>query len=195
LLPSGASLSALIPSHTRPFSLAARWTPSVSAGHSFVSSLLLAHGTHPSAPSASLTSRPHTPLWTRPRRAFPGHLRTHPTSFLSLHPTHCPHPVAPPAELPRSLSLYAHLGSSTAALRGPPLVLRPSWSLCRVHCLGEFCLFISSSGQPSVRPQPLWFARSAHTGVLLVQPEPRHHRSEVSLRPAIAQAPLSLHSR
>jgi hypothetical protein len=57
----GGPLLSALTAHSRVLSLCP-WTPPVS-------------------PSASLTSRPHTPPWTRPHRAFPGHLRTHPTSF------------------------------------------------------------------------------------------------------------------
>jgi hypothetical protein len=156
-LPGGTALLASIPSLTRPFSLTARWTPSISADRPFASSLSLARGPHPSAPSASLTSRPHTPPWMCPHCAFPGHLRMHPTSLLSPHPTHSlPLPSCAPNRTPSlSPALCVHPGSSVAPLRASLLVLWPSSSLFRAHCLGEFHLFVSSPEHPSVRPQHL----------------------------------------
>jgi hypothetical protein len=83
--------------------------------------------------------------------------------------------------LSRALLPCAHLGTSAAAHRSPSFVLRPPSSPRRARCLGEFCLAMSNSGHPSIRPQSLWFARSALTGVLSVQPELRHRRPEASL--------------
>jgi hypothetical protein len=52
----------------------------------------------------------------------------------------------------------------------------------RVCCPGQLCPVTCHVERPSVRPQSLWSARSALTGVLLVQLELRHRRPEASLR-------------
>jgi hypothetical protein len=82
-----------------------------------------------------------------------------------------------------SLSLRAPPESSTTAHRRLSSVLRPSSSSRPVYCLGEFRLAVSYSGHPLVCPSPLWFARSALTGVFLAQPEPRHRQPEAPSQP------------
>jgi hypothetical protein len=115
----------------------------------------------------------------------------------------CPVPHLLSSPLTRALAVLnsrlasrAHLGSFAAVRRGPSLVLWRSLSLCRARCLGELHLFASNMGHLPVCPQPLWFARSALTGVLPVQPKPRCHRPEGSLRPrhcsSAPESPLEL---
>jgi hypothetical protein len=87
-----------------------------------------------------------------------------------------------PNTLAPSLALRALREFCRARCGLAPIIRSPS-SPRRARCLGEFCLVVSSSGHPSVRPQPFWFARSTITGVLPVQSELRHHRPETSLRP------------
>jgi hypothetical protein len=126
-----------------PFSLTAQWTPSVSANRPFMSSLSLARRPHPSVPSASLASRPHTPPRTRPRRAFPGHLRTHLASFLSLHLAH-----SPPTHLCTQSNSLAHAPTSLAG--GPHL----SALACALSTLS---ISLSLSVTPLVLPKlKLW---------------------------------------
>jgi hypothetical protein len=140
----------------------------------------------PGAPPA--TTAPPPPPAESPAPTTARFLATPPCSepFLDPAHTHSPFPAqlrTQPSTLALSLALRARPGSSAAAHRGPPLVLQSPLSLCRACCLGEFCLFVSSSRHPSVCLQPLWFARSTLTGILLVQPKPRHRRPEASLRP------------
>jgi hypothetical protein len=136
-------------------SLAAQWGRPISADCPFVSSLS-ARGPHPSAPSSSLTSRPCPSSWThpRPRVSRPRPPRLSPF----LQPTHSHSllwPSCAPSRPPsRSLSLYTHPGSSTAARRGLALVLRLPLSPHRVRCLGEFRIVVSSLRHPSVPPNP-----------------------------------------
>jgi hypothetical protein len=62
---------------------------------------------------------------------------------------------------PISLSPCVCAQGAPSLLARPPPVLR---SLLRPHracCLGEFRLAVNNSGRPSVRPQHLWFVRSA----------------------------------
>jgi hypothetical protein len=105
----GASLSAPIPSFARPLPLAARWVHPISVDCPFASLLSLAHRPHLPAASPSLTSRPRTPPWTHPRRAFLGHSPHAPDLLLSPHPlTHSPCLVALLCRPPRTpLSLCA----------------------------------------------------------------------------------------
>jgi hypothetical protein len=51
-----------------------------------------------------------------------------------------------------------------------------------VQCHGELRLTVSCSGHPSVRPLPLCLVRSALTGAIFAQPEPRRRRPVESLR-------------
>jgi hypothetical protein len=152
-LPGGTNLSPPVPSLARPLSLAVWWVCPVSANRPFMSPLSLAHKPHPSATSPSLTSRPRTPSWTCPRRAFPDHLATRPTSFLSPHPlTHSPRPVAPlcrpHAPLPR-----------TARARGAPspsVVTSGLFCSCyRAHVV--FVAPVSSASSPTTQ-DTFWFA-------------------------------------
>jgi hypothetical protein len=148
----------------RPFAFASTWVPLVR--------------------TVSPVQTTRTPPWTRPRHAFPGHLRTHAASFRA-H-THSLTPLAqllPSRTLSPPLSLCARIGCSVAGRRGLAPVLRSQSSPHCARCLGEFCLVVSSPGHPSVRPQPLWFVRSALTGALPMQSELCHHRPEASLRP------------
>jgi hypothetical protein len=81
------------------------------------------------------------------------------------------------------LSPCAHPGCSAAAHRNPPPVPRPPSSPCCARCLGEFCLTVSNSRHLSVRPQPLWFARSTLTGVFSRAAGVRQSRPEASPHP------------
>jgi hypothetical protein len=82
-----------------------------------------------------------------------------------------------------SLALRARPESSATAHHRLSTVLRPSSSPRPVYCLGEFRLIVSYSGHPLVCPSPLWFARSALTGVFLAQPEPRRRGPEAPSHP------------
>jgi hypothetical protein len=94
----GPSISALTArSHTRP-----RWPTNPTC--------------QPLPPS--LTSRPHSPSWTRPRRAFPGHSPTRSSPFLEPTPTHLLPSLS--CALSRTPSLYL-------ALRAHPGA--PPWSV------------------------------------------------------------------
>ena len=55
-------------------------------------------------------------------------------------------------------------------------------SFYRARCLDKLRLFASNVGHLPVFHQPLWFARSALTGVLPVQSELCQSRPEASLR-------------
>jgi hypothetical protein len=145
------------------------WTPSANADRLFASSLSLARGPHPSAPSASLTSGPHTPPWTRPCRAFPGHLRTHPTFFLSPHPTHSlPSPSSARLQTPRTSATHSTRPWSTVAVhRDLRPIPRPPSSLSCAHCSGKLRLLASDSRHPLVCPYPLYSPLLTLTGLSL----------------------------
>jgi hypothetical protein len=110
------------------------------------------------------------------------------------------HALAPLESAPRSPTSPAHLrpqlsslalssalraqpGNSTAVHRSLPPVPRPSLSPRRVRCLGEFCLAVSNSGHPLVFLLPLWFARSALTGVFSCAAGVHRHRPKASPHP------------
>jgi hypothetical protein len=149
------------------------------------------HEPHSSVPS-SLTSRPRTPTVDAPTSAH------FPATFACPRPLLSPHLARPLplliCALSQALSPCARPGSSSAAHRSPPPVLRPPSSPCHARCLGEFCLTVSNSGHFSDCPQSLWFARSAFTGVFPVQPESTIVDPRLPRVPAVTQAPLSLHS-
>jgi hypothetical protein len=131
-LPDGPGLSASVPLRYSPLSLSlcvcVRWVRPVSADHSSAPSL--ARGPHLSATSPSLTSRPCSPPWTRPQRAFPGHTSMRPTSFWRLHPlTHSPRSVAPQADPLAPLSRTVH--TPVQLRRGPSFIPWPPSSLSR----------------------------------------------------------------
>jgi hypothetical protein len=122
--------------------------------------------------------------------------RTRPPFSAPTPLNHSPHSVAPqPSTLTPSLAPRSRLGSSTSARRGLTHVLWSPSSPRHARCLGEFRLVVSNSRHPSVRPQPLWFARSALTEDFHVQPESATVDPRLSRVLAVAQAPLSLHSR
>jgi hypothetical protein len=168
----GQPVGAKFPSLVRPFPLAVQWVRSVSADRSFVSSLSVAHGPHTSAPYASLTSRPHTPSWTRPRRASLGHLPTCPTPFLSPHHTHSlPLPSSAPLHTSRTSPSHNSRPRSTITVRRDlRSVPRPPSSLCRVRCSSELRLLASNSRQPLVCPYPLYSPLLTLIGLLAMQP-------------------------
>jgi hypothetical protein len=161
----------------------------------FSRSLSLARGSHRSEPS---------PLSESPA---PRHGRAHvarfPATFTRTRPPfspHTPHSLpsfsCAPVEHPRPLSrTHARPRSSDAARRGLAPVLRSPSSPRRSCCLDEFRLVVSNLGHPSVCPQPLRFARSALTGDLPIQSESATVGPRFPRVPAVAQAPLSLHSR
>jgi hypothetical protein len=159
--------------------------------------LSLPRGPHPLGPVHSLPpvhsrrGRAHVCAFSRQLHTPSPPLEPAPRSPTS------PYSFAPSAEHPHplSLALRVHPSSSFAAHRSPSPVPRPSSSLCRARCLDEFCLAVSNSGHLSVRSQPLWFARSALTGVLPVQPESAAVDQRLHRIPAVSQALLSLHSR
>jgi hypothetical protein len=111
-------------------------------------------------------TRPHTPPWTRPRRAFLGHLRTHPTSFLSPHPTHSlPSPSSALLQTPRTSASHSARPWSTIAVHrnlGP--IPRPSSSFRHAHCSGKLRLLASNSRHPLVCPYPLYSPLLTLTG-------------------------------
>jgi hypothetical protein len=162
-LSGGANLSALVHSRTRSLPLSARWSRSVSADRPFAYASSLASRPHLSATSPSRTSRPCSPPWTRPRRAFPGHSPTRPTSFWSLHPlAHSPCSIAPQKT---PLAPLSHTVRTPVELhRGPPSVPWPSSSPYRVCCPGELRLLTNNTRHPLVCPQPLYFSRFTLTG-------------------------------
>jgi hypothetical protein len=138
-----------------------------------VRSFSLPHGPHPSVPSASQPLAHVPPPWTRPR---PRVLRPPLHALASLDPV--PRSPTTPTHLrpqPSSLAPSLALCMRPAELRrrspGTAAVLRLFLRPRHDRCPGEFCLTDSSSGHPSVRPQPLWFARSTLTGVFPMQPE------------------------
>jgi hypothetical protein len=85
-----------------------------------------------------------------------------------------PPPLSHLRPLPDSLAL--------PTARRPLPVLRPPSRPRSVQCHGELRLTASCSRHPSVRPLPLCLVRSALTGAIFVQPEPRRRRPVESLR-------------
>jgi hypothetical protein len=134
----------------------------------------------------SLTSRPRSPRRARAHdRAFSKHVPA-PAPILSPAPCSPTSPLSfePSARLsrPLSLALSTQAENSATARRRPLPVLRPPSRPRFVQCHGELRLTVSCSGHPSVCPLPLCFVRSALTGAILVQPEPRRRRPVASLR-------------
>jgi hypothetical protein len=139
-----------------------------------------------SVPPSPLVSHPQPPAhdppsWTCPRPLI---LRPRPRACAPFEPrsllAHLPSLSCALNQPPRSLSLALHArpeNSATTHCRSQ-FVLRSSSRPHPVLCLVEFRLAVSCSGHPSVCP-PLWFARSALTGAVLVQPEPHRRRPEV----------------
>jgi hypothetical protein len=164
-LSTEATISVPVSSLTRPLSLVVRWVRVISVDCPFASALSLARGPHLSATSPSLTSRPRTPPWTRPCLAFPGHLLTRPTSFLSLHPTHSLYsPRSAPLHTPRTYLSHCSCPWSTIAVRRDlGSVPQPPSSSCRVHCPGELRLLASNSRHPLLCPHPHYFPLLALT--------------------------------
>jgi hypothetical protein len=175
-------LSAPVPLLARTPPPVVQWVRPISANRPFVNPLAV-RGPHLSATSPSLTYHSCTPPSTRPRRAFPSHLPTRPTSFLSPHPTHSlPSPISAPLQSSRtSLAPRAHPWSTIVVYRDLGSILRPSLSFCRVRCPGELRLLASNSRHPLVCPYPLYSPLLALTGLLAVQPCCRRRRPEPSL--------------
>jgi hypothetical protein len=67
----------------------------------------------------------------------------------------------PPLDDFHPLSRSVSAQGASPLLTRPQPVLRSPLSPCRAHCLSEFCLAVSNSGHPSVRPQQLWSVWSA----------------------------------
>jgi hypothetical protein len=106
-----------------------------------------------------------------------------PEPYLEPAPTHSiPSPSCALSRTP-SLSLSRSAHAPVELRRSSTVVLWPSSSVCRIRCLGELRPFASNAGHSLVCPQPLYFARSALTGVLPVQLKPHHRRPKASLRP------------
>jgi hypothetical protein len=144
-------LSAPISSRVRSLSLCP-WARSVNIDRPFAYAPSLARGSHLSDTSPSLTSRPRTPSWTRPHRAFSGHSPTCPTYFWSPHSlAHSPRSVAPPTD-PSHLSLApcAHPWSTT-------IVHRPVRGRRRAPVTS--IALMNSASSPATR-DTLWFAPS-----------------------------------
>jgi hypothetical protein len=177
-----------IPSRSRPFSPAARWTVFVSVDRLLANPLSLPRGPHPSVPSASLTSHPRPRRGRAHVRAFPGHLRT-PSSPLEPTPRSpiSPFSFAPSTEHPRPLSRAAHVSrqlrrrSLTSATHSTVTVELPR----RVCCPDKLRHITHHLERPLVCPLPLWFVRSALTGAFLAQLENRCHRPASSPRPSL----------
>jgi hypothetical protein len=87
-----------------------------------------------------------------------------------------------PDSLALSLALPMRAGSSAIARRRPlPVLWLPSHP-CPVQFHGELRLTVSCLGHPSVCPFPLCCVRSALTGAIFAQPEPRRRCPVESLR-------------
>jgi hypothetical protein len=89
------------------------------------------------------------------------------------------HPLPNPLGISLALPMQAE-SSATARSRLLPVLWSSSCSRL-IPCHGEFCLAVSCSGHPSVCPSPLWSVRSALTGAILMQPEPRRRLPVASL--------------
>jgi hypothetical protein len=125
-----------------------------------------------------------SPSWTHPR---PRVLRPRPCARAPFEPrallAHLPSLICAICQTPSpSLVLPTRAESSATAPRRQLPVLQPSSRPRPVPCHGEFRLAISCSGHPSVCPSPLCFVRSALTGAILAQSEPRRCRPVTSLR-------------
>jgi hypothetical protein len=181
-LTGGADLSA--PTRSLSLSLAAlRGRPIGAVSFPRARSFSLPRGPYPSAPSASLTSRPRSPAVDAPTTARSPAMFSRPRHFRPRAPlAHFPCSVAPSTELSRPLSLTLRTRPAKPRRRSPrTAVPLPPLSPHRVHCFCKLRCTTNSSGHPSVCSQPLWFARSALIGVFPVQPEsatvdPRLHR-------------------
>jgi hypothetical protein len=151
-----------------------------------VSSLSLAHGPHLSTTSPSLTSRPHTPPWTRPHRAFPGHSRHALDLLLSPCPlTHSPRSVAllcRPPRTPLSHCARAHGALPLSALTSGPFHGRRRAPVASIAPM-------SSASLPATQ-DTLWFPPSP------LVPSIRAHRTSrravVSLPPSTRALAVSL---
>jgi hypothetical protein len=124
----------------------------------------------------SLTSRPCSPPWMRPRRAFPGHSPTRPSPFLEPASTHSLPSLSYALTRTPSLSLSRTACVPVELHRGSPSVPWPPSSFYRVCCLGEFRLLASNARHLLVCPSPS------------VSPGPcsstfPHRRPKASLRP------------
>jgi hypothetical protein len=109
-----------VSSRVCPLPLVVRWVRPISADRPFACLPSLARGPQLSASSPSLTSRPCTSSWTCPRRAFPDHSPTRPTSFWISHSlAHSPRSIALPYRplAPLSLALRAHPWSTNVVRR------------------------------------------------------------------------------
>jgi hypothetical protein len=102
---------------------------------------------------SSLTSRPRTPPWTRPRHTFLGHLRMHPASSLSCAPSRT---VSPP------LLLCAHPGSFAAARLGLAPVLCSLRALTTPVASVSSALSSAAQDTPRFAPNPLVRQVRAH---------------------------------
>jgi hypothetical protein len=154
-LPCGAGLSVPIPSCSRTFALIARWTPSVNADRPFMNPLSLARGPHPSIPSASLTSHPHSRRGRAHIAHFPATSTRHRPPFepAPRSPT-LPCSFAPSARHPRPLS------RSMLAKGAPPLLTEVSRSFYG-RCRAPVALVASvSSASPSATRDTPRFAPS-----------------------------------
>jgi hypothetical protein len=166
--PLGPSYRRQLPSRA-PSSLSVPWASRVSAERPFARRSLCSV-----CPACRKRppNRPRSPPWMRPSLFWSPPTLTRPPP-LSYAPSRAPSP-----SLSLSRSVRASWSSpwstacSMAAVEFLPRPL-PRWAPpLRQHC-----------GTSSGLPQPLWFARSALTSFLTLQPEPHHRRPKISLRP------------
>jgi hypothetical protein len=133
----------------RPLLLAARWDLPVSVDRPFACSPSLVYGPRLSATTPSLTSRPRSPSWTRPRPRVSRPRPTHPSLFWS--PCPLTRSLAQLCPQPNSLALSRSTCTPVELRRDPP-------PFCgRRRASTVFVALVSSASSLAMR-DTLWFA-------------------------------------